>query len=314
MIARQTTPPTPPSGNTIHCVILAGGLHPSPLQRACDVSVLSLAIAPGRSVLDELVAIAYAAVDRVIPIHVVYGDPTPAPTAPSNVSGASVTIVREPRRWRGPAGTLRDVCDDIPNDAHVLVLEGARWFGASLRGLVHEHLASGADLTVLQTSRREPAGAMMIRRSALDLAPKNGFFDLKEQLIGRLIADGRPARVSTLPPPGSAAIRTLTDLLDAARRATCGGGDDGLLAHNHAWSLIDPRANVDQSALIIGSIIMAGARVESSAVVARSIVLPGGIVQSSDEVVEAVVGPRGVVWVSSTNRSDEPVVKGRRSR
>lgn len=222
--------------------------------------------------------------DRPLPVRVVFGEPVPAPAAPRPRVGLEISIVTEPQRWRGPAGLLLDLCTDLPGDALILVLEGARWFGTSLSPLLIQHRRHTPDVTIATTHDSTPAGAYVVRRSALELVPRLGFLDLKEQLFGKLLAGRGRLSVHPLEHAGAAPLRTLPDFLAAA----CSAG-----GNPPSWSLIDPTAEVDPSAVIISSVIMRGARVGPDTLVARSLVLDGGVVKAGAETVDSVVQPGG---------------------
>lgn len=270
------------------CVIFAGGLKASPLQSACPASVLNLPLLPGCSTLDLILRrIAETRLDPgpPLPVSVVYGHPVPAPVVSEPSDRLLVSVIPEPGRWRGPAGVLLDLCADLPVDANILVLEGARWFGSPFRNFITDHLLRNADVTIAQSPDRSPAGAYLLRRSALDPVPPAGFLDLKEQLLGRLLSDRRRLFVHTLAAPGGLSLRTLTECL-AAARAAAGGPRE--------WNVVDPSAEVDPGAMVVSSIIMARAQIGPGAVVARSIVLQGASVPAGAEVVDAVVQTRGI--------------------
>ncbi len=283
------------SGRVAECIILTGGLQPSPLQRMCPCSVLSLAIERGVTVLDHMLRrITEAAPGERPPlVKVVYGHSVPAPAKPKDTLGLDVTIMPESRRWRGPAGTLLDLCESVASTDSLLVLEGNRWFGSSLAGMVTDHVASGADITLAQSADRSPAGAYMIRRAALDLVPRNGFLDLKEQLIDKLLKDERIVRVWTLDPPGSLALWSLESFVHVAKAASNGGED---------WNIIEPGAHVHATATLIDSVVMHDATIGEDAIVARSIVLPGAAVGAGTEIVDAVAHGGGVVQVEDPIR------------
>jgi hypothetical protein len=269
------------------CVIFGGGLKASPLQSLCRCSVLDLHIIPSMSVLDLVlgrVAELSAGDGGPLPVRVGFGEPVPAPAAPRARDGLEVAIVSEPQRWRGPAGLLLDLCADLSGDALILVLEGARWFGCSLAPLLVQHSRHAPDVTIATAQDSTPAGAYIVRRSALDQVPRLGFLDLKEQFFGRLLAGSARLSVCPLEHARSIPLRTLADFLSAARFA--GGSPPD-------WSLIDPAADVDPTAVIISSVVMRGARIGPGALVARSLVLDGGVVKTGTETVDSVVQPGG---------------------
>ncbi|MDX2148553.1 MAG: hypothetical protein SFZ23_13630 [Planctomycetota bacterium] len=271
------------------CVVLGGGLKPSPLQAMCPSSVLDLDLCPGSSVLYEIarrtaeIAQGWSSPLRVMVVH---GEPYPAPAGlaspPANVA---LTVVAEPKRWRGPAGVVLDLCEDAPADSSILVLEGARWYASSLRALVADHAARGADVTIAQSPDRSPAGAYVIRRSALSAVPKLGFLDLKEQFLTKLQREKKRLFVHALAQPGTLPLRTLPEFLHTARAANDAHSD---------WRVVDPTASVHPSATLLSCVVMRGARVGEGALVARSLVLEGGVVEAGAEIVDAVVHARGI--------------------
>lgn len=269
------------------CIVFGGGLNASPLQALCRESVLDLMLTRGKSVLEHVVdRVAELSLRsaRPLDVQVVYGKPVPEPTLPAVPAGLSVSVVAETQRWRGPAGLLRDLCGDLSDDALILVMEGARWYGAPVLPCLAQHLHRTPDATIAACPDSTPAGLYVLRRSVLDLVPEVGFLDLKEQLIGRLLEKQRPLHVHTLDRPGAVPLRTLSGFL-ATARAAAGAPSE--------WSLVDPGATVDHSAMILSSVVMRGARVKSGALVARSLVLEGGVVESGAEVVDSIVQQGG---------------------
>lgn len=279
-------------GGVARCIVLGGGLKASPLQELCASSALDLIVRPGCSVLAGLIERAHEAVPGMV-VTVVYGQPVPAPTLPraSGADSGLVSVVRESQRWRGPAGLLRDECESLSAGASILVIEGSRWLGDSLRPLVAEHVERSAEVTVGVCDDGSPAGVYVIRRSALEIVPKVGFLDLKEQLLGRLLSSGPRSDVRAVLLHGVKAMRTLEDYLAVARSASAvpGGMNDPSLASQ--WRLIEPGAEVAASADVLGSVVMSGGWIGEGALVARSAVLPGGRVEPGEEVVDAVVQP-----------------------
>ncbi len=266
-------------------VILGGGLKPSPLQELSSVSVLDLPMGHGSTVLAELLSLIEREwPDRPdpLPTRVIWGTPVPAPMSHAASPGLDVRLVQETKQWRGPAGVLKDVCEGLGDDGRILLIEGARWAGAGLGGLFAAMEQTNADAVIGCNADESPAGAYLLRRSALESVSDQGFVDLKEQLLPRLAASGRPVVVHHMPPPGILPVRTLADYLEAVRQSrTAGSG----------WALIDASAVVDTTALVYESVVMAGAMVGAGAVVARSIVLAGGVVGPGTEVVDTVVLP-----------------------
>ncbi|MDX2116373.1 MAG: hypothetical protein SFZ24_12255 [Planctomycetota bacterium] len=267
--------------------MLAGGLRASSLQSLCRASVLDLCIRPGVTVLEHVlgrVASFRRAPGGDLAVAVVYGEPVVAPTPGPACAGLAVSIAAEPRRWRGPAGLLLDVCDDMGPDQTVLVVEGARWYGSAIASSLEAHEAAGADVTVVRAADDSPAGVYLMRRSALDLVPRNGFMDLKEQFLGKVLGAGKAVRVHEIPEGRALGLRSLADFLVAARLEA--GAPPGA-------SLIDPGAEVHAKAAIVSSVVMRGARIGEGALVARSMILEGADVSAGAEIVDSVVDAQG---------------------
>lgn len=272
-----------PAGTISRCIVFGGGLKASPLQAMCHLSVLNVKVLPGVSPLERILALVAAAHSASeLSVRVVSGTPVPAPWAPPAPAPLKVSVAAEPKGWRGAAGVLRDMCEDLPPDANILVVEGARWFDTPLAPLLTAHAAAGADATIARSSDLSPAGVYVIRRSALDLAPAIGFLDLKEQLFGKMSKAGLRLIVHPLDSGSVLPLRTLAEFLAAARHASGGGAD---------WTVIDPAAVVDPGAVVLSSVVEAGARVGEGALVARSLVLEGARVEAGSEIVDCVVQP-----------------------
>jgi hypothetical protein len=266
------------------CVIFAGGLRASPLQAMSPVSVLDLMLTQRGTVLECILARIAENRDAhpLLPVSVVWGPPVPEPSKPVIPAGLEVRITREPSQWRGSAGLLLDLCAPFASDATILVIEGSRWLGASLGPLLADHARRDALVTVACTPDLCPAGVYTMRRSALDLVPRIGYLDLKEQLFSKLVGTRGRVHIHTLQPPGAMPLRTLDQFLAASFAAA--GVSPGA-------SIISPSARIASDATVVGSVIMDSAQVQSRAIVARSIILKGAAVNNDEEVVDALVGP-----------------------
>ena len=259
------------------CILLAGGLRPSPLVNATGRSVLDLSLTPQRTVLD-------CWVDRLtetapeMPIRVVHDAIIPPPWPGKHV-GERVLIEKEPKSLRGPAGVIGDLCRGYGPQQCVIVAEAARYVGCSLKPLIAEHTQRGADVTVAANADGTPAGIYAIRVGSLDLVPAVGFMDLKEQWLRRAVDAGLEVRVHQLASPGALPLRTRRQFLRAAAVANA-SVDAPVICHG---SRVAPDATVE------GSVIMPGATVASEAVIVRSVVAPNCHIESGADIVDAVV-------------------------
>ncbi len=266
-------------------ILLAGALRPSPLASAVDRSVLNLYLCPSRTVLGRWLD-AVAGLDLgSVAVRVIHDDNLPAPTRAGLRPDDSVEIEKERGRFRGPAGVVRDVCETIGPDLSVLIADSARCFRGDLGGMAAEHARRGADITVACDEQGAPAGLYLVRRGVLDLVPRSGFMDLKEQLLDRAVKAGLGVWVHRLAPGASTPLRTRGQFIAAAEAAGAG---------EVPFAVICLEADVDPSAVIVDSVVMPGALVGAGAVVARSMVCPGARIEAGQEVVDAVVAAAGV--------------------
>lgn len=281
-------------------IILAGALRASPLASQTRLSVLDLPVCGDATVLenwlnrlDELAAFAPGG---ILNVRVVYDEIGMRPSAPCVPEGLDVSLIAEPKPFRGPAGAALDVCPKIDAQGVVMILEGARFASGSLLPVLLEHCRSGAQVTVGRNSDKTPAGVYMVCREMMNLIPDMGFFDLKEQWLGRLVESESIVRVFDLEQSGTYLLRTREQFLRAMqvaaqnRSAANVNGFIGGSAADMRPRVVARGAQVADDAVILDSIVLNGAVIESGALVARSVVCPGAVVRAGTMVVDAVVG------------------------
>ncbi len=277
-------------------VLLAGGPKPAPLAEQAGCSVLDLLVTPTSTALECWLSRIWALGDHLgddFALTVVHDSRVRRPTDPTNAE-FPVTIRIEPSTYRGPAGVVRDMVADEPPDALILIAEAQRLVAVDLCPMVAEHAARHADITVAANADESPAGLYLVRRSTLDLVGEVGFVDLKEQWLRAAVDRGLGVWCHRLPEPGAMPIRTLEQLLSAARVAN-GWAQDGREPNETPGgtrAVIAESAVLAPNAAVIDSIVMEGARIGAGAVVARSLVLPGANVDPGAEVVDAAIIPR----------------------
>jgi hypothetical protein len=275
------------AGELRACIVLTGGVVPSPLVQATGHCVLDLSITMTETVLERWVRQFGALAEsegRHLPIRIVHDARAPVPWPRDTGSGPRVEL--EPRPWRGPAGVLRDVCASYGAEDEILVVEAARSAAVELEPLLAAHRVRGAEVTVACHSDGTPAGMYVIRCGALAEVAPAGYVDLKEQWLRDLSARGRHIAVHVLPAPGAPPLRTPRQFLDAARQSA--GGEAATA--DGSWRIVCPGAIIGPRAIITESIVMPGARIGEGALVARSIVCPGTHVQAGADIADAVVG------------------------
>ena len=264
------------------CIMLAGGLRPSPLMRATGRSVLDLWITERETVLDRWMRkLAEVREDSngAWPLRIIHDAVLPPPWPPE-ARPETVRIELEPTPLRGPAGLLRDVCLRYPNASHVLVVEAARAFAGSLGRLIERHLASGADATVAANADGSPAGVYIIRCAALGVVPAIGFMDLKEQWLGRAQSAGFTMRIEKMRETMSHQLRDRRQFLAAAAALRDGASSRSIICRG---------AQVLPGAIVRESVVMAGAVVESGATVSRSLICPDTRVQAGRDLADSVI-------------------------
>jgi NDP-sugar pyrophosphorylase family protein len=117
--------------------------------------------------------------------------------------------------------------------------------------------------------------------------------DFKEQAIP-LIARRHSVKVAELAGECGLLVRSLHDYVQAVRYhvARQQGGDGG-----HGFAVIEQGAQVDASARLHDSVVLAGARVGAGAIVAGSLVTSTGVVGKGRRVLHSVVtGGRPSSW------------------
>jgi hypothetical protein len=275
-------PPRGGLGTVAACILLGGGLRPSPLAKHCPCSVLDLMVRPGVSVLQAWCgALAGLGRDAVLPVTVALDAQGALPVTAAFQGSVQLAIDRDASPFRGPAGALRDRVSQLDPDAIVLVGESARCVNADLEVMVARHIQQNHDVTVACNSDGSPAGIYVLRRRTLDHVPAIGFMDLKEQWLAAVGAGRGRVVVHRWDAGDAHPLRTREQFLEAVLpRDAAGMGS----------SLISRTAEVAEGAFVSRSVVMRSACVASGAVVVRSLVLPGAHVAAGDVVVDGIIG------------------------
>jgi hypothetical protein len=251
------------------CVILAGGLRALPIVRATRRSALDLWVGSRGTLFDQWLRRLSAICAPGAAVRVVHDKSTPAPTVPAETHGLTVTVAKDRGEYRGPAGVVRDVTGDLPDDATILIADAARWCSPDLAPMLSAHCEAGAAATVGANPDHTPAGVYLAQRSALGMAPEKGFMDLKEQWLGKVTAGGLPVRVHRFSdvglratPDRESVIALARDLAGAPEQKAC---EDG-------W----PRATVPPAGVFRA--IAADAEVSADAILVDAVVMPRAVV------------------------------------
>ena len=291
------------SARTVSAVILAGRLRQAPLQEALDVHMLCLPVGRSGTLLEAWLG-ALRGVPDLAHVRVVVNSDEDA----SSVRGVLpreyrlpasrplVDVMAEPASWRGAGGIVRDVTEDLSDDALVLVCEGTRLPPASLDPVVlaassrdgEGRLPAGVVGVVGEDA---PAGLYAFRRASIRHTPRIGYYDMKEQFLPALARAGERVVVASLG-EGSARLRDLDSYLQTVRQSLNGSAGTGAANVGHSSQRVSSRASVSGSAILDGfCIIEPGAVVEDGAVVHDSVILWGATVGGGSVVSCSVIGP-----------------------
>lgn len=210
---------------------------------------------------------------------------------------------------RGAAGCARDAALAAGGE-HFVVSDAASIPNVSLVGLLEQHCATGAAVTVAtyqenpglgQAPLQVPSGVYVLSRQAIDTIARHGFADIKEHLLPALARAG--ARVNTFAGPvpvprvlDAATYLAVNELMirDLAQgRSTLPDYD------TRGEALVHRDARIGADATIVGPVVVAaGARIDGDAVVV------GPSTVGTDAVVEGgALVSRSTVWRRATIRS-----------
>jgi hypothetical protein len=285
------------------CVILAGGIKPSPLVQASGKSVLDAFVTPTQTVLGtwtDRVRTAWGG-SKTPRIVVVHGGPgaKPAPDA-----GIDVEVQQDNTEFRGPAGAVRDAATEEDPGSFILVIEGASFLRSSLDRLFVDP-ADSAAAAVGICADRTPAGLYLLRRDLLNLVPPIGFMDLKEQFLEQAREAGHRIVVRDMGDQAIQRLWTRRDLLAAsnARRLPT-TASNGKAGKRDAQAIVQPGlssscicrgSRVAEDALMVDSMVMPGATVGARAVVVRTVLFEGARVEPGEIVLDQMISANGRV-------------------
>lgn len=284
------------------CVLLSGGMAPSPLVAAAGRTILDWWINDRQTVLDcwlERLRDLLDQQQRPVPVRIICSAAVPPPW-PRDSHGIEITYELEPRAFRGTAGLLRDLCRSYPPQSHMLVLEAARFASFGFDDLWRRHVRSGVDISVGCNRDGTPAGMFIIRCDALDDVAPLGFVDFKEQYLTEASRRGWIIGRQTIAGPGALPLWTRQQFLAAAARASGAGpftARTGVLGAgaDSGVRVVCLGASVDPRATLVDSVVMPGATIEAAACVVRSVICPGSRIQSGADIADCVVSTRGAI-------------------
>ncbi len=243
---------------------------------------------------DHLDDLAYELGLDHLPARVMVNQASDRPTDTSRTGPAEVQFQQDPLDFRGTGGLVSDVAKEYDDDDYLIVATANQVLFTPLPRLFEAMAAKKADVCLLSDRDSRPRGITLIRCGVLRDIASVGFVDLNEQALPEIAKHNR-VKVCRYDQPAGMAIRTRQTYLDAVRihhermngkcRLTGCEPDEDWSA---TFSIIEPGASVDPSAIVHDSVVLAGGRVEANAVLVRSIVGSRGWIGAGESVVDRI--------------------------
>ena len=305
------TQPAATNGHEFAAVVLAGGIRPSPLIEALGQPTLCLQIDDRTTLLGAWLD-ALQNTGRCESVTIVVSSETDAVSIEQTLqeirrcelTSLRVRVIVEPARWRGTGGIMRDVASQMVNADCVLMVEGTCLPPIALHELV-ECLQGPIIAAVGIGPRSQPAGAFAVLREAFQFVPAIGFFDIKEQLLPSLYANGLGAKAVEIAEQ-VIRLRSREGYLQAVaaqlkHREQFTGAKRPILAATVSPQarvvgacLIARDAIIEPGAVVHDSVVLENAVIRSGAVVSRS-VIGSGVEVESDQIVTGSLEPARIV-------------------
>ena len=284
--------------NPVSAIILVGGSGPSLLrsQFGMPVCLLPTPVAP------SLVAAWVQLVkqfDHVTDITVVTGRPEDLPKIEKQLGsipdflGYPLEVKTDKNEHRGTAGTLRDTIIGRQNVNDLLLIEGTAIPPGNIDVIAEMSIdEEGIDGAIIQTPLSEPAGMIILKRKVLELIPEVGFFDLKEQLLPKVISDGNRVLVRQIDDQLRRITRVEDYLAHIARFPRTSKSRGDLDPWIHETAQVDPTAVITSSVLVgkgvqVGpgaiidqAVLLEGCQIGADALITRSVVKPNKQIQA----------------------------------
>jgi len=279
-------------------ILLAGSVRANSLRKATDRFVMDLPIDAQKTVLDcwhdQLDDLAFELKLDQLPARVMIDRSSSAPRASEKTGPTQILIEQDPLAFRGTGGLVSDVAKEYGDDEYLIVAHAAQLLLTPLPRLVEAMAKQQADISLLCDADSRPHGVTLIRCGALRDVPSVGFVDLNEQALPA-ISENHTVKVCRSPQRASMAIRTRQNYLDAVRKYHQRHHPRQRFAESMphedwdvTFGIIEPGAEVDPSAVVHDSVVLAGGRVQAGAVLVRSVVGPRGRVAKGESAVECI--------------------------
>jgi hypothetical protein len=237
--------------------------------------------------------------ERPLPIILTIDAAAREPLFQTLGTNLALEVIRDTDATRGTAGVLRDVSRGCPDEEAVLVVTASDLGWVSNEAEAQALLGRNDDVVVSTDRDLRPAGPMRVRSGLLKRVPSVGFFDLKEQFLPRCHG-AATFYVNRSERRSHGSLRDLRSYLSLVSEQRPGEPDQAATSAE-PWqpgrALVEQGAQVNRSAILFESVILAGASVEEGAVVVRSLIGPGAVIRRGAEIVDKVIvgadGERG---------------------
>ncbi|UCG59803.1 MAG: exosortase [Phycisphaerales bacterium] len=208
----------------------------------------------------------------------------------------------------GTAGSIGVAGDET--DALLLVFSGSITCPPKIDTLIEAHREGQSDLTVVfnpggagENVFGEPAGIYVCETSILEYIPKEGYFDIKEGLIPKILRVGKTVYPAVLPSRAGnfrdrrGYLSGISDYLENVARDERGLS---LYEERRSQTACGDGAQIDPGARVFGPVaVMKGARIARGAVVFGPTVIGRNVIINEDSVVV-----NSVLWDDSQIGAD----------
>ena len=287
-------------------ILLAGGLRESKIEQQIGRPPQLFPVRNDLRLIDAWVERFEMSGGVSLPMRAVVSSLGGCRIMQEEVSSSVCNTVVDPRPHRGTAGVLADIArKDLERGEDVdyfLAVDRSSCPPETIRPFL-DQLGDTPDVLIAVSEIDRVAGMMAIRCEALGLVPDVGYFDLKEQFVQKVIAQGLVVRAT---PVMHRALRidSLASWLETIRFLR----DPDYREQRWPDAIVEGVCSIDSSAelgsaKVVDSVIMSGARLGDGVVVARSIVAEGAVIRDGVQVIDSVVGCSEIRGGIKTKRS-----------
>jgi hypothetical protein len=278
-------------------ILLAGGVRRTDLSAGLKRPLLDLPLPDQRSLLavwrDHAADLAKVLHAEHMLVRAIVSRPLSLPRTVEQHPRVHIGAEYDAQTFRGTGGLLRDIAQDYHDDDRMLVMTANQILLRPLPELFELLAHAGGDIAMLTDPDDEDCGIALMRAGALRSIRANGYIDFKEQALSTLLTQF-DVRVARSPRNAVLPVRTLEQYIRTLRALSDGKDEhDRPDPYEEEWtptfSVVDPRATVEQGGLVHDSVVMRHAQVGAGAVLVRSVVCEYAKVPAGSMVFDTVV-------------------------